>query len=202
MWRRGQDACPDSGKGVGGCLRGKFPKAVAKITDNLGELPGFCDYLAERDQNRGGARIRDDTPPHHPGAITTRAGPEFTTKNEPAGATSGDHTHLAGPYTFSELIKRWLPIARGQPEAADALIKLAWCASPAWQATTGLQWVEELIGGNFAAVADRCYYLTRWLGDVRTILPGEADAARWRRVVDGLAAAGDNRAAWLQQAEE
>ena len=106
------------------------------------------------------------------------------------------------PDTFSELITRWLPIARGQPQAADALIKLGWCASPAWQATTGLQWVEELIGGNFAAVAGRCYYLTRWLGDLRTILPGEAGTARWRRVVDGLAAAGDNRAARLQQAEE
>jgi hypothetical protein len=106
------------------------------------------------------------------------------------------------PEIFSELIKRWLPIARGQPEAADALVKLARCASPAWQATTGLQWVEELIGGNFAAVAGRCYLLTRWLGDIRGVLPGEADEARWRRVVDGLAAAGDNRAARLQQAEE
>jgi hypothetical protein len=37
-------------------------------------------------------------------------------------------------------------------------------------------------------------YLIRWLGDVRAALPGEAEAARWRRVVDGLAAAGDNRA--------
>ena len=118
--------------------------------------------------------------------------------------TSIEHARKTwpAPDTFSELIKRWLPIARGQPQAADALIKLGWCASPAWQATTGLQWVEELIGGNFAAVAGRCYYLTRWLGDLRTILPGEADTARWRRVADGLAAAGDNRAARLQQAEE
>jgi hypothetical protein len=106
------------------------------------------------------------------------------------------------PETFSELIKRWLPIARGQPEAADALIKLARCGSPAWQATTGLQWVEELIGGDFAAVAGRCYYLTQWLGEIRGTLPGEEEAARWHRVVDGLAAAGDNRAARLQQAEE
>ena len=64
--------------------------------------------------------------------------------------TSVEHARkTAGPGTFSELIKRWLPIARGQPQAADALIKLGWCASPAWQATTGLQWVEELISGNF-----------------------------------------------------
>jgi hypothetical protein len=106
------------------------------------------------------------------------------------------------PETFSELIKRWLPIARGQPQAADALIKLARCAPPAWQATTGLQWVEELISGNFSAVAGRSYYLTRWLADIQTALPGEADSARWRRIVDGLAAGGDNPAARLQQAEE
>jgi hypothetical protein len=106
------------------------------------------------------------------------------------------------PGSFGDLVKRWLPVARYWPEAADGLVKLARCGSSAWQATTGLEWAEELIGGDFAAVAGRCYYLVRWLGDVRAALPGEADAARWRRVVDGLAAAGDNRAAGLQQAEE
>jgi hypothetical protein len=63
----------------------------------------------------------------------------------------GRRSGSTGP--LSELIKRWLPIARSQPAAAGALSKLDWCASPAWQATTGLQWVEELIAGNFAAVA-------------------------------------------------
>jgi hypothetical protein len=106
------------------------------------------------------------------------------------------------PEEFSELIARWLPIARGQPEATDALVKLARCAPPAWQATTGIQWVEELIGGSFAAVAGRCYHLTGWLGDIQDALPTDADTARWHRVVDGLAAAGDTRAARLQQAEE
>jgi hypothetical protein len=106
------------------------------------------------------------------------------------------------PETFSELIKRWLPIAQGQPQAADALIKIARCAPPAWQATTGLEWVEELISGNFSAVAGRSYYLTRWLAEIQAALPSEADSARWRHIVDGLAASGDNRAARLQQAEE
>jgi hypothetical protein len=106
------------------------------------------------------------------------------------------------PNYFGDLVERWLPIARGWPEAVDGLVKLARCGSAAWQTTTGLEWAEELIGGGFAAVAGRCYYLVRWLGDVRAALPGEADAARWRRVVDGLAAAGDNRAVRLQQAEE
>ena len=64
------------------------------------------------------------------------------------------------PDTFSDLITRWRPVAQGHPRAADALVKLARCAPPAWQATTGLQWVEQLIGSNYAAFAGRCYYLT------------------------------------------
>jgi hypothetical protein len=127
--------------------------------------------------------------------------PDLADADPDASIEHARKTWLA-PGTFSEQIKRWLPIVRGQPEAADAVIKLSWCASPAWQATNGLHWVEELIGGNFTTVAGRCFYLTRWLGDIRTILPGAAEAARWRRMVDGLAAAGDNRAARLQQAEE
>lgn len=106
------------------------------------------------------------------------------------------------PDTFDDLITRWLPIARGRPEAVDGLVKLARCGSTAWQATTGLEWTEELISGDFAAVAGRCYYLIGWLGTIRSALPGEADAARWRRIVDGLSAAGDNRAVRLQQVEE
>jgi len=45
-----------------------------------------------KDQNQGGAKIRDDTPPHHPAQVTTQAGPKFVTKTHPAGASSGDHT--------------------------------------------------------------------------------------------------------------
>jgi hypothetical protein len=118
--------------------------------------------------------------------------------------TSIEHARKAwpAPDTFSDLIRRWLPAARGCPEAADALIKLGWCAPRAWQATTGLQWIEQLTSNHYRAVAGRCYYLTRWLEDIRTTLPDKAGTARWQRLVDGLAAAGDNRAARLQQGEE
>ena len=106
------------------------------------------------------------------------------------------------PDTFSDLITRWRAVAQGHPRAADALVRLSLCAPPAWQATTGLQWIEQLIGGNYAAFAGHCSYLTRWLGDIRAVLPSEAHTARWRHLIDGLAAAGDNSAALLQQAEE
>jgi len=79
---------------------------------------------------------------------------------------------------------------------------LGWCAPPAWQATIGLQRIEQLIGSDYAAFAGRCYYLTRWLGAVRAAPTGEADTTRWRHLIDGLAAAGDSSAASLQRAEE
>jgi hypothetical protein len=68
---------------------------------------------------------------------------------------------------------------------------------------TGLEWAEALTVGCYAALAGRCWLLPRWLGTVRsTIQAGTDSTARWRRIVDGLAAAGDNRAAQLQLAEE
>jgi hypothetical protein len=71
-----------------------------------------------------------------------------------------------------------MPIAQGQSKAADALVKLSRCAPPGWQATTGLQWIEEVIGSSFTRIADRCYHLAQWLEDTRTALPADADRAR------------------------
>ena len=118
--------------------------------------------------------------------------------------TSIEHARKTwpSPDTFSDLIRRWLPVAHGHRETADALIKLSWSAPRSWQATTGLQWIEQLTSNHYTAIAGRCYYLTRWLEDIRAALPDNAGAARWRSIVDGLAAAGDYRAARLQQAEE
>ncbi len=106
----------------------------------------------------------------------------------------------ADPGIFADLISRWLPIARGEPQAADGLVSLARCGSPHWQATTGLAWVEDLIGGCYRALAGRCWLLPGWLGTIRSADHLDQTVPRWRRMVDGLAAAGDNRAARLQQA--
>jgi hypothetical protein len=107
------------------------------------------------------------------------------------------------PDTFADLISRWLPLARGYPGAADGLVKLARCGSLQWQVTTGLTWAEELIDGHYAAIAGRCFLMPSWLGEVRLAARPHTEAtARWQRIIDGLAAAGDSRAAKLQQAEE
>jgi hypothetical protein len=51
-------------------------------------------------------------------------------------------------------------------------------------------------------VASRTWHLTDWLKDIRHAGLDPASVARWRRIVDGLASAGDPRAAELQAAEE
>jgi hypothetical protein len=107
------------------------------------------------------------------------------------------------PEEIAELVDRWLPFARRQPKAIDAVVRLAKSANATWQATTGLLWVEDLIDGDYAAVAGKCWYLTDWLESVRMAQQLDPKAATlWRRVVDGLAAEGDSRAVQLQQAEE
>lgn len=106
------------------------------------------------------------------------------------------------PEQIADLVMRWIVLARGWPDTVDALSKLARCAAPTWQSSTGLIWMEELVDGGFTAIAGRCWHLTNWLGAVRGFgLEGDA-RARWRRLVDGLAATGDGLAAALQRAEE
>jgi hypothetical protein len=107
------------------------------------------------------------------------------------------------PEAITDLVARWLAVARREPRALDAVAQLARTAPLPWQTSTGLTWAEALIDSDYVAMANRCWFLTDWLDDIRatTLLDAEA-AAGWRRLVDGLAAEGDNRAAKLQQAEE
>jgi hypothetical protein len=107
------------------------------------------------------------------------------------------------PDSLADLVARWLPLAVGEPKAADAVAQLAKCAPPSWQVTTGLTWAEQVVADRYDTVANRCWYLTDWLALLRETGLGAADdTARWRRLVDGLAAAGDRRAAELQRLEE
>jgi hypothetical protein len=107
------------------------------------------------------------------------------------------------PDAIADLVERWFPLGRREPKAADAVTRLGRCASDEWQATTGLEWTERVIDGRYDLVAGICWYLLEWLERVRASgrLAGDG-TARWRRIVDGLAAEGDDRAVRLQQAEE
>jgi len=97
-------------------------------------------------------------------------------------------------HTFADFVSSWLPLAEGQPGAADGLVWLARCGTLPWQATTGLACAEGVI-----AVMARSFLRPGWLGEIRTFVQDDAATARWRRIVDGLAAAGDSRAARLQK---
>ncbi|HEU5486004.1 MAG TPA: hypothetical protein VFU98_13935, partial [Microlunatus sp.] len=111
--------------------------------------------------------------------------------------------HWLDPDTIADLVTRWMPLTVREPRAVDAVVDLAYCGTPTWQASTGLTWTETLIDGDFAAVARRCWGLTDWLHTVRT--SGHLDPnseSCWQRLVDGLAAHGDHRAVSLQQAQE
>ncbi|MFC4859199.1 hypothetical protein [Actinophytocola glycyrrhizae] len=105
------------------------------------------------------------------------------------------------PDDIADLATRWLKLARGEPKAVDAVTDLANCATPAWQATTGLAWAEDAINGNYAAIAGRCWHLPEWLEHVAGQLDVQG-VARWHRLVDGLATHGDYRAVKLQQTVE
>jgi hypothetical protein len=106
------------------------------------------------------------------------------------------------PNDFADLIARLIPLARGQTDAIDALTRLAQCGTPDWQATTGLVWATELIADDYAT-AGESFLLTEWLSDLhRTGQLHGHGMARWRRLVDGLAAQGDDRAVRLQQVDE
>jgi hypothetical protein len=106
------------------------------------------------------------------------------------------------PDEFADLISRWIPIARGRSGATDGLVRLARCGTPRWQATTALAWTEDQIAGRYWAIARRFSLFPTWLSEIRPHLQQDPEVARWRRIVDGLAAAGDSRAARMQQAEE
>src|SRR5207244_8615840 len=86
---------------------------------------------------------------------------------DPDGTLERAWKNWVAPDEIADLVARWMTIARRVPEAADAVGKLARCATPAWQATTGLVWVEELIGDDYAAVAGTSWLLLDWLGAVR-----------------------------------
>jgi hypothetical protein len=58
------------------------PPVLPDLLEQLHTRPRHPDLHAEQrrdDQIQGGATIRDDTPAHPSGAITTQAGPKFTT---------------------------------------------------------------------------------------------------------------------------
>jgi hypothetical protein len=124
-------------------------------------------------------------------------------ESDPDGVIARAEAEWIEPAEITDLFERWVPLAEGRAPSVDAVTRFSMTADPQWQADTGLAWVERTIAGAYEDVANSCWFLAEWLGRLRTEreLPPEV-ANTWRRVVDSLAAAGDLRAAKLQQAEE
>ncbi|MET9608380.1 hypothetical protein ABZZ17_25555 [Streptomyces sp. NPDC006512] len=107
------------------------------------------------------------------------------------------------PDAFGELAERWLSLGSSEPKAADALAQFARTAPYPWQCTTGLTWLERIIDGHYGELANRCWFVTHWLAELREAMILDATAlTRWRLIVDLLAAAGDSRAVELQRIDE
>jgi hypothetical protein len=107
------------------------------------------------------------------------------------------------PELLESLIGRWIELARGNPQALDALIDLIQTASSDWQARTGLSWVDDLIDCRYQQIAGRSFSLPKFLSALHTNPTlGAENRGRLQRIVDGLVAAGDRRALATQIAEE
>ncbi len=100
------------------------------------------------------------------------------------------------------LIDRWITLAEGEPKAADAVAQFARTSPTGWQVTGGLDWLERVIHNRYNLVANRCWFVTHWLAELRETTLNADSTSRWRRVVDGLAVAGDSRAVVLQRIDE
>ena len=107
------------------------------------------------------------------------------------------------PEELEPFADRWIALAVCEPKAADAVAQFARTCPTLWQASIGLTWLERIINNRYALFAGRCWYVLRWLTDLRPDLEYRPDQLRqWQRIVDALAAAGDTGATDLQQTDE
>lgn len=104
---------------------------------------------------------------------------------------------------LADRIERWLPLAFGSADCADALVGFLRLQSRAVQVDPGLRWVRLVVDGDAGAVARGSFLLTEWLEALRGSeeLSGSARGS-YQVIVDALAAAGDHHARRLQAAEE
>jgi hypothetical protein len=106
---------------------------------------------------------------------------------------------LAGePYRWRDLlswtpqVERWLTSTRASRTVLVHLVIAVRELDVADQVDHGLRWIEQAVerAGNSCASTDA---LPEWLRERRADVRGEEQTARWQRVVDLLAVAGDTR---------
>lgn len=83
--------------------------------------------------------------------------PQLTSADSDPDATlARARNNWPAPDEIGDLVERWLPIAHGEAKAADAVAQLARCASTEWQVSTGLVWVERVMGDDADQIAKHC----------------------------------------------
>lgn len=152
-----------------------------------------------------GASLIDDSTSWHDYAIAALLPtPQIESGDlDPDATLINCRSSWAAPEAFNGVIERWLALAKGEPKAAEAVAKFARTAPLEWQATMAFDWLEAIIDGNYNAFSNQTWFVTNWLGKLRSSGGvAETTVPRYRRIVDGLAAAGDSTAVSLQQLEE
>ncbi|MCY3958706.1 MAG: hypothetical protein OXG65_10475 [Chloroflexi bacterium] len=122
---------------------------------------------------------------------------------EPSVSLDNARVDWIHPSLLEDLVARWIPLARGIPSCVDSAIELIQTASPTWQASVGLRWIDDLANGATRQVAGPLWLLPDWLKSLRS--GGHVDSAGQatiQRIVDRLATHGDRRAVGLQIDEE
>ncbi len=164
--------------------------------------PAMATVIDEID---AGASLIDDSTSWYDYAISALLPvPQIKSEDlDPDATLTSCRDSWALPDAFEGVIDRWMAIGKGEPKCAEAVAGFARTATTHWQATTGLLWLETVLDGRFSTFANRAWFVTNWLGELRAsgAVTGPT-IARYRRIVDGLAAAGDSASVELQQLEE
>ena len=164
--------------------------------------PAMATVLDEID---AGASLIDDSTSWRDYAISAVLPvPKIKSEDfDPDATLTSCRDSWAPPHVFDGVVDRWLAIGKGEPKCAEAVAQFSQTAPTDWQATTGLDWLETVVDGRFSAFANRTWFVTNWLGELRAsgaVLGPRV--AQYRRIVDGIAAVGDSASVALQQLEE
>jgi Mrp family chromosome partitioning ATPase len=184
-------------------LLGDLCRAATRSTDDRRALravwPGLMEHLLDAfEAEPPGPRRREDDAMAALLPVPTAEAADPDIDRTLAEAREG----WIQPTELGPRLERWLRLSSGRASCADALVRLLRVAPLEFQREPGLEWMERLIADRYDQIARRSWLLPEWLDDVAAGEPPSDTVTRLRRLVDGLAAAGDHRALKLQAVDE
>ncbi|MFI4989787.1 MAG: hypothetical protein ACHQHO_02565 [Solirubrobacterales bacterium] len=200
------------------CLRA-FASSASTLSQLLGDISAICTYDAQLRralpelwpwlmgialQEIGQTDTHSNRHAHEDLVASLIPHPTIDVADRDPDATLGAaRSEWVDPELLTDHVPQWIAMSHGEPRAVDALVSLLETAPTAWQATTGLRWLDELIDTKYTLVASRCFLLPGFLERLRASdVLNQAARSRLQRLIDGLVAAGDQRAVHAQRAEE